>query len=343
MITTTNSTSRAKQFCLRSIVVLLAFALVLLGSIGIGHALPGAEDEAEAEERLAAGEGPPALTEEGEAADPDRIAPFQAMWIILFEDAEEGRTTASIQGVIDPYTPLPATVHFHFAEDYELGSLEQVDFHTGDVLGDLDYTRAPSDLEDFENLATFTFTLTEGHVFYAGLSIPLPLFDTEMEMGDSPLVSFNFVPPNDLYGLVVGFVAPSPDHVGAGGQEDVVLVGETDEGEVYGIVREDVPGGELQEYLIAFGSREARDAALAEAAAAAAAEGEGEAGPFAWFTTPMGMIITGASIVIIVAVVLIIVVTSRQKDDGGDADVDDDELDLEADADEDSEEEVVTA
>ena len=137
-----------------------------------------------------------------------------------------------------------------------------------------------------------------------------------MEMGDNPLAMFTFVAPNDLEMLGVGFVAPSVEHVGAG--RDVVFIAETDEGEVYGIIRENVPGGELQEFVIAFGSREARDAALAEAM------GSEEATPTAldWFTTPTGMVIVGSTVVLLVAVALFVVVMRRGQ--GVDVEGDDD-------------------
>ncbi|MCL2746541.1 MAG: hypothetical protein FWE48_05595 [Coriobacteriia bacterium] len=309
---------------------LIAFALLAAGTTAI--AVPGAETRedafAELAERQAAGaelsdeelealeaarsaEAVAAITAEG-------VAPLQAMWVYLFEDAgfdaEEPRTTVTVTGAIDPYTPLPAKVMFYFGDDYELNMLEQLDFDTGESLGELEYVSGPSALDDFENLTTYTFSLTEGHVFNAGFEIPLALFDPEMAMGDSPLAAFTFVPPNDLYGLVVGIVSPSPDLVGAGGQEAAVLIGETDEGEIYGIVREDVPGGELQEYLIAFGSREARDAALA-----AAAETAEETTPTAmgrvgdWFSSPAGMIIAGSALVLLIALVLVVILVARQR------------------------------
>ncbi|MCL2525433.1 MAG: hypothetical protein FWE46_00010 [Coriobacteriia bacterium] len=306
------------------ILALLAFALIMAAAIGVASvanvagAVPGAETaqdaqaeiDARAQEAMAAAADAAEPTEEEIAAataaaeaavTPDGFAPVQAMWIVLFDDAENGRTTVSLQGAIDPYTPLPAKVKFYFADDYVLESAEQVDFDSGDVIGDISHDSAPSESEDFENLTTYTLELTEGHVFNVGFSIPVQLFATEAQMGDSPLASFSFVPADDLYGLVVGFVSPSPDLVGAGGQEQVQLIGETEEGEVYGIVRENVAAGELQEYLIAFGSRADRDAALAAAAEAEAASVETTPSAFAWFTTPTGMTITGVVLVLVIA------------------------------------------
>ena len=259
-------------------------------------------------------------------------APIEAMNILLWEDSENERTTATVFGSVNPELELPVDVKFYFVEGYELSLLDQMPIDSTLVVEQnaLEYTRAPSDLEDFENLVKYSFTLTEGHAFVAGLSIDLPLFEIEMEMGDSPLALFTFVPPNDLEVLGVGFVAPSFEHVGAG--SDVVFIGETDEGEIYGIIRENVPGGELQEFVIAFGSRESRDAQLA---ALMASE---EATPTAldWFTTPAGMVITGSTVVLLIAVALFIVVMRRNRkviveddDDFDDEDelvVDDDEL-----------------
>jgi len=322
-------------------ILLIAIAIMVLSAGASADAVPGAETREDAFAELAARQaaGEEMTDEELEALETARaaeavavitaegIAPLQAMWIYLFEDAgadaEEPRTTVTVTGGIDPYTPLPAKVMFHFADDYRLSMLEQLDFDTGEPLGELEYTSGPSSLEDFGNLTTYTFTLTEGHIFSAGFEIPLYLFDPEMRMGDSPLASFSFVPPNDLDGLVVGFVSPSPDLVGAGGQDPVQLVGETEEGEIYAVIREAVPGGELQEYLVAFGSRDARDAALA------AAEGSIEETPTAmsratdWLSSPTGLIIVGSALVLLIAVVLIVIVLKRPGSEDGSADPDD--------------------
>jgi len=343
----TETLGHTKHFSMKLAILLctLLIALLSLGSTAI--AVPGAETREEAFAELAARQaaGEEMTDEELEALATARaaeavaavtaegITPLQAMWIYLFEeagaDADEPRTTVTVTGAIDPYTPLPATVMFHFGNDYELSMLDQMNFDTGDSLGELEYTAGPSNLDDFENLTTYTFTLTEGHVFNAGFEIPLFLFDPDVAMGGSPLASFNFVPPNDLYGLVVAFVSPSPDLVGAGGQEPVQLIGETEEGELYAIIREDVPGGELQEYLIAFGSREARDAALAEAEAISVETTPTAMGnAIAWLNSPTGMIIAGSTLVLLIATVLIVVVLKRQRGedatDGDDSDPADD-------------------
>jgi len=326
-------------------------ALLVTGSVAI--AVPGAETSedafAELSERQAAGtemsEEELAALETARAAEAvaaltaEGIAPLQAMWVYLFEeagvDAEHPRSTATVTGAIDPYTPLPAKVMFHFGDGYELSMLEQLDFNTGESLGELEYASGPSTLENFENLTTYTFTLTDGHMFNAGFEIPLALFDPEMTMGDSPLAAFSFVPPNDLSGLIVGIVAPSPDLVGAGGQEAVHLIGETDEGEIYGIVRENVPGEELQEYLIAFGSREARDAALA----AADADVPEEATPTAmgrmgdWLLSPTGIISAGSVLVLLIVIVLAVILVRGQRysDNEFDEGLDDEDPDAELD------------
>lgn len=261
-----------------------------------------------------------------------REAAIQAMQIILWEDYEQERTTITVRGAIDPYTPLPAEVSFYFVEDYELGLLEQVNFDTGEMAGEISHRTSDSDLEDFENLTKYSFILTEHHAFSAGLSIGVSFFDFEEAMGGLPIASFTFVPPNDLYGLVIGFVSPDYELVGAG--TDIVLIGETDEGEVYGVIREDVPGGELQEFVVAFGLRETRDAALA-----AAAEASEETTPTAldWFTTPTGMIIAGGTVVLVIAIAFIAVLILRQKKTGAD-DGDDDGSDIVEDEDVDSSE-----
>jgi len=103
-------------------------------------------------------------------------------------------------------------------------------------------------------------------------------------------------------------VSPDFELVGAG--RDIVFIGEADEGEIYGVVRQDVPGGELQEVVVAFASRESRDAQLA------AAMTSEEATPTAmdWFTTPVGMVTVGSAVVLLVAVALFIVVMRRNKD-----------------------------
>jgi len=236
-------------------------------------------------------------------------APIEMMNILLWEDRENARTTATVFGFVDPGLELPLEVKFYFVEDYELSLLDQLPDDTTMVVEQnaLEFTSSPAELEAFENLVKYSFTLTEGHSFVAGFSIDLPLFDIEMEMGNNPLAMFTFVPPNDLLELGVGFVSPGFEHVGAG--TDVVFIGETDEGEIYGIIRENVPGGELQEFVIAFGSRESRDAVLA------AATGSEEAAPTAmdWFTTPVGMVAVGSAAVLLVAVALFIVVMRRGK------------------------------
>ena len=248
-------------------------------------------------------------------------APVEMLNIILWEDSENERTTATVFGFVNPELELPVEVKFYFVEDYELSLLDQLPDDTTMVVEQnaLEFRSSPAELDAFENLTKYSFTLTEGHSFVAGFSINLPLFDIEMEMGDNPLAMFTFVPPNDLIELGVGFVSPSFEHVGAG--TDVLFIGETDEGEIYGIIRQNVPGGELQEFVIAFGSRESRDAAIA------AAMGSEEATPTAldWFTTPVGMVAVGSTVVLLVAVALFVVVMRRGKGAvvEGDDDLDD--------------------
>jgi len=236
--------------------------------------------------------------------------PFEVINVLLWEDGENERSTATVFGFVDPELELPVDVKFYFVEDYDLNLLDQMPADTSIIVEQnaLEYSAEPANLEGFENLTKYSFTLTEGHVFIAGFSIPSPLFDIEQQMGSSPLAMFTFVPPNDLAELGVGFVAPSPEFVGAG--PDTVFIGEADEGEIYGIIRENVPGGELQEFVIAFGSRESRDAQLAIAMASE------EATPTAldWFTTTTGMVITGSAVVLLVAIALFIVVMRRNKE-----------------------------
>ena len=235
--------------------------------------------------------------------------PLETMNILLWEDSENERTTATVFGFVDPELELPVEVKFYFVEGYELNLLDQMPADVTFVVEQnaLEFRSSPAELDAFENLVQYSFILTEGHSFVAGFSIDLPLFEIEMEMGNNPLALFTFVPPNDLEALGVGFVAPSIEHVGAG--RDVVFIADTDEGEVYGIIRENVPGDELQEFVIAFGSRESRDAALA------AAMGPEETTPTAldWFTTPVGMVTVGSAAVLLVAVALFIVVMRRGK------------------------------
>ena len=235
-------------------------------------------------------------------------APIELLNIILWEDGENERTTVTVFGFVDPELELPVEVKFYFVEDYELSLLDQLPDGVTMVVEQnaLEYESAPADLDAFENLTKYSFTLTEGHSFVAGFSIDLPLFDIEMEMGDNPLAMFTFVPPNDLAELGVGFVSPSFEFVGAG--RDVVFIGETDEGEIYGIIRQDVPGGELQEFVIAFGSRESRDAALA----AAMGSEEAAATVLEWVATPVGMVAVGSAVVLLVAVALFVVVMMRR-------------------------------
>jgi hypothetical protein len=333
--------------------LVLAFGLFLILCIAAGaaHALPGSETAEDAVAGIAERSEAQidALVEEqtearrvaAAEAISDGNAPIQAMWIYLMENREEGRSTITVYGAIDPYTPLPAQVSFHFIEEFDVSMIEETSFETGEPLGEIDFSYRASDLAEFENLVTYTFTLTEDHSFVAGFSIEAALFDTETEMGDAPLASFAFVPPNDLQGLVVGFVAPSPEHVGAGGREDVILLADTEDGEIYGIVREDVPGGTLQEYLIAFGSRESRDAALAEAAAAEAASAEATPGISDWITSPTGLISIGSALIFLVTVALIIILLTRQQkgsDDDDDSSDDNDDADSDGDEDEDGSE-----
>ncbi|MCL2437899.1 MAG: hypothetical protein FWC99_02245 [Coriobacteriia bacterium] len=329
----------AGNVALRVFLFSLILSLGLFAAINVGYALPGAEtaedaaaelsDRSEEEIDALAEEQAEARTAAAIEAAAGGTAPIQAVWIYLMEEAEEERIAVTLVGSIDPYTPLPAQVKFYFIEDFELGVLEELDFDTRELLNGLEYEATPSELEEFENLTTYSFTLTEGHTFSANFAMDAVLFDTESEMGDAPLASFTFVPPNDLYGLVVGFVSPSPDRVGAGGQEEVVLLADTEDGEIYGIVRENVPGGVLQEYLIAFGSREARDAALAEAAAAAEISQETTPSAMAWFTTPTGLIIMGSTLVLLAATTLIVVLIVRQKKEDFDieSDTESDEVD----------------
>jgi len=235
--------------------------------------------------------------------------PFEVINILLWEDGENERTTATVFGFVDPELELPVEVKFYFVEGYDLNLLDQMPADNSIVVEQnaLEYTAEPANLDNFENLTKYSFTLSEGHVFVAGFSIPAPLFDIEQQMGNNPLAMFTFVPPNDLAELGVGFIAPSPDFVGAG--PDTVFIGEADEGEIYGIIRENVSGGVLQEFVIAFGSRESRDAQLA----ALMASEEATPTVMDWFTTPVGMVTVGSTAVLLVAVALFIVLMRRNK------------------------------
>ena len=247
--------------------------------------------------------------------------PIEAVNILIWEDTENERTTVTLFGFIDPDTPLPAEVSFYFVEDYELNLLDQLPNDVTMVVEQnaLEYTAEPSEREDFENLTRYSFELTEGHVFVAGFDIDVSLFEFEEAMGGLPIATFTFVPPNDLLELGIGFVSPDFELVGAG--RDVVFIGESDEGEIYGVVRQDVPRGELQEVVVAFATRESRDAQLA-----AAAEASEEATPTAmdWLTTPVGMVTVGSAVVLLIAVALFIVIMRRNKgvavEDGNDFD-----------------------
>ena len=236
--------------------------------------------------------------------------PIKVMNILVWEDTENKRTTVTVFGFVDLDVSLPAEVSFYFVEDYDLNLLDQLPADTTIVVEQnaLEYTAEPSGREDFENLTRYSFMLTEGHVFVAGFDIGVSLFEFEEAMGGLPIATFTFVPPNDLLELGIGFVSPDFELVGAG--RDIVFIGEADEGEIYGVVRQDVPGGELQEVVVAFASRESRDAQLA------AAMTSEEATPTAmdWFTTPVGMVTVGSAVVLLVAVALFIVVMRRNKD-----------------------------
>ena len=248
--------------------------------------------------------------------------PIEAMNILIWEDTENERTTVTVFGFIGVDAPLPAEISFYFVEDYNLNLLDQLPADTTMVTEQnaLEYTAQPSGREDFENLTRYSFILTEGHVFVAGFDIGVSLFEFEEAMGGLPIASFTFVPPNDLLELGIGFVSPDFELVGAG--SEVVFIGEADEGEIYGIVRRDVPEGELQEVVVAFGTRESRDAALAEAAE----ESQGaNSAVLDWFSTPTGMVMTGSAAVLLLAVAAFIVLMRRNKGAVEDVDLDHDD------------------
>jgi hypothetical protein len=138
---------------------------------------------------------------------------------------------------------------------------------------------------------------------------------------DLPIATMMFNPPNDLSSLTIGFVAPSPEHIGAGNATDdgsvqVQLLAQAEDGaEIYGATLPDVKEGEMQSITVAFASRESRDSALAasEAERLAAEEAARQATFAYWISTPMGMVVGGAVVVIVLAIAAIAAVFFMQK------------------------------
>ena len=246
------------------------------------------------------------------------ITPLGQMSVIGAEDPEKERSTVTIYGFIDPETPLPATVQFSFVSSFTLESLHELDDKSGDRGKQLEYTAT----ETSEISTTYTLTLETNHSFFAGFAIGEPIFDRESQMGGSaPLASLMIMPPNDLSLLIVGFVAPSKDFVGAG--TDVILLDEDDTGaEIYGMVFENVKKGEMKNVVVAFASREKRDAALEEASAeaSAAAEAARQQTLLYKLTRPLALITMGAIVILAIAVFAMWRLTRKPKDPDDESD-----------------------
>jgi len=236
-----------------------------------------------------------------------QTAPLQHMQMYIIDIADEGRSTITVNGVVSDEVALPVTVSFSLPAGFELKMLKGFDTATGEQLDDASYTVAES-----EASSKYHVTLTAGRGFTAGFDVAGSVYDRGTQMGDSALASMMFVPPNDLESLVVGFVAPSEDYVGAG--TDVQLLGESDDGEIYGIIRENVTGGEIQDFVVAFAKRENRDAAFAEImeAEATAAELARQQTFGYWITSPRGVLSAGVGLALLIAIVLLVVVVRKQ-------------------------------
>jgi len=242
-------------------------------------------------------------------------SPLTDMMIIGAESEEEARSTITIYGGVDPDTTLPTTVRFSFLTSFKLEEIAEVNTETGERLGELRYTA------EEDNMSTvYTFTLTKGRGFFAGLFIEDPIFDRSTQMGETaPLASLMISPLDDLKTLTVGFVAPSVDYVGSG--TEVVYIGTDEDGkEIYGIPRTDVKAGEMQSFVVAFTSREKRDAALEEksAEASAAAEAARQQTLAYKLTTPLSLSIIGAVFVLLLAACLLFKQIRQPKVTAGD-------------------------
>jgi len=254
--------------------------------------------------------------------------PLAEMSIFLWEDVEGRRTTITIWGLVDPdTTELPATVSFQFLEGFTFKQLNGFNIETLEHKDDIE-----PETKLVDGSIEYTFTLSEDFGFFAGFEIPGGVFEVTPEMGNTPLGHFAFIPPNDLEALTVGFVSPSPELVGAG--TDVYFLIELEEGELYGITRTDVSGGEVQEFTIAFGSRAARDEALAAAAEAEAAAAEAQRradDPWyrftSWLTSPIGLITSGGAVIVIAVTAIVVVLLINQRSRGTDDDDSDNDAD----------------
>jgi hypothetical protein len=236
--------------------------------------------------------------------------PLQFVDMIALEDLPANRSTLTVYGSIAEDASLPASIRFSLPSTFDIKMLKSFDMETGKQGDDLEYTTAASDNE----IGTeYSISLTAQRTFIAGFEIEGTMYDRTTQMGDSPIASMMFIPPNDLERLVVGFVAPSVDYIGAG--SDVVFLGETADGEVYGIVRENVKADEVESFAVAFALRADRDDALAAAAEAeaAAAEAARQATWGYWFTTPAGMVVVGATLALLLSIVALVVLLKRKK------------------------------
>jgi hypothetical protein len=236
--------------------------------------------------------------------------PLQSVEMIALEDLEANRSTLTLYASIAEGAALPASIRFSLPSTFKVKMMKALDPETGERGEDLDFTTQASENE----IGTeYSVSLISQRVFIAGFEIEGTLYDRSTQMGDSPIASMMFIPPNNLDILTMAFVAPSYDYVGAGA--DVQFLGEADGGEMYGIVRENVKEGEVESFAVAFAPRADRDAALAamDEAEAAAAEAARQATWWYWFTTPAGMVVIGAALVLLIAVVALVVLLKRKK------------------------------
>jgi len=230
---------------------------------------------------------------------------LQSIDIIAWEDPGDDRTTFTFYGTLPDDAILPATVRFSLPSGFVVKMINEINPETLQIDSDVLYTTTKTEMS-----TTYYVTVATKRTFVAGFEVEGSIYDRTTEMGDSPIASMMFTPPNDLERITMGFVAPSKDYVGAG--KDVTFLGESDTGEIYGIARKNVKEGEMLEFVVAFAPRAQRDAALAEQAASEAEAAHQETFGY-WITSPIGLTIAGIGIALVSALALILWLLGKQR------------------------------
>ena len=185
-------------------------------------------------------------------------APLIAIDVLAQANADR-TTTIRVSGQVAPDTTLPATVSL----------IVPLDFIIQDVWGYVGETAEQGDTvaysaQEIEGGIEISATISEGIGVGAEFLVDGEIYDPTAMGGSAMIASLEFMAPNDLQQLSIGFVTPQ-DYVGTG--TGVVTFGEDTQGNaVVGMIFENVASGEVSLAQVAFVTRAEYEEAMSEVA-----------------------------------------------------------------------------